>query len=320
MLDAHQMNVFLVAAQTLNFSEAARRLNMSQPSVSQHIQTLESRFGCDLFKRKGRHLTLTDEGEALLPLTRQMVNMSINIEETMASLHGSVHGHLVIGCCTTAGRFLLPKLLAKFRVAHPHVQVTCHVTDQETAMRMLSEGKLHLAVASDRDVAKDAEYIRFLTDPVVLVVPPDHPWAKRGVIEPEDLREVDFIFREEGSGTRLAVAQALPEVGISVDELNIIMTLGTSSSIAMAVAEGVGVAFLTKLAVEGRLERGELAQVQVKGLMMVQEVWLGRNLHQPTTQAQGAFWEFVCDPGNEILVDLRWPASVLNAKSTEAVG
>jgi hypothetical protein len=53
---------------------------------------------------------------------------------------------------------------------------------------------------------------------------------------------------------------------------------------------------------------------------MAQEVWLGRNLHQPATQAQGAFWEFVCDPGNEILVDLRWPASVLNAKSTEAVG
>ncbi len=319
MLDAHRMNVFLVAAQTLNFSEAALRLNMSQPSVSPHIQALESHFGCYLFIRKGRHLTLSDEGEALLPLTRQMVNMSITIEETMASLHGSIHGHLVIGCCTTAGRFLLPKLLAKFRVAHPHVQVTCHVTDQETAMRMLSEGKLHLAVASDRDVAKDAEFIRFLTDPVILVVPPDHPWAKRGEIEPEDLCEAEFISREEGSGTHLAVAQALPEVGISVDELNIIMTLGTSSSIAMAVSEGVGVAFLTKLAVEDRLERGELAEVQVKGLMMAQEVWLGRYLHQPATQAQGAFWDFVCDPGNEILADLRWPANIVNANNTEAV-
>lgn len=186
-------------------------------------------------------------------------------------------------------------------------------------MRMLSEGKLHLAVASDRDVAKDAEFIRFLTDPVILVVPPDHPWAKRGEIEPEDLCEAEFISREEGSGTHLAVAQALPEVGISVDELNIIMTLGTSSSIAMAVSEGVGVAFLTKLAVEDRLERGELAEVQVKGLMMAQEVWLGRYLHQPATQAQGAFWDFVCDPGNEILADLRWPANIVNANNTEAV-
>ena len=149
--------------------------------------------------------------------------------------------------------------------------------------------------------------------------PPAHPWAKRDLIEPEDLLEAEFVFREEGSGTRLAVAQALPEVGISIDELNIIMTLGTSSSIAMAVSEGVGVAFLTKLAVEGRLERRELAEVQVKGLMMAQEVWLGRYLHQPATQAQGAFWEFVCDPENEILAELRWPASVLHANSDEVV-
>ena len=97
------------------------------------------------------------------------------------------------------------------------------------------------------------------------------------------------------------------------------MTLGTSSSIAMAVSEGVGVAFLTKLAVEGRLERRELAEVQVKGLMMAQEVWLGRYLHQPATQAQGAFWEFVCDLENEILADLRWLASVLHANSDEVV-
>ena len=319
MLDAHQMNVFLVAAQTLNFSEAARRLNMSQPSVSQHIQALENRFGCALVLRKGRHLTLTDAGEALLPLTRQMVNLSINIEETMASLHGSVHGHLVIGCCTTAGRFLLPRLLAKFREDNPNVQVTCHVTDQETAMRRLSEGKLHLAVASDRDIAKDAEFIRFLTDPVILVVHPSHPWASRGVIEPEELREAKFISREEGSGTQQAVAQALPEVGLSIDELNTIMILGTSSSIAMAVTEGVGVAFLTKLAVEGGLERGELVEVEVRGLDMVQEVWLGRYVHQPATQAQGAFWEFVCDPGNEILVDIRMndlPRGVLDTVET----
>ena len=78
-------------------------------------------------------------------------------------------------------------------------------------------------------------------------------------------------------------------------------------------------ALLTKLIVEGRLVRGELADVQVKGLMMAQEVWLGRYLHQPATQAQGAFWNFVCDPENEIFVDLRRPASVVNANCTGAV-
>jgi DNA-binding transcriptional LysR family regulator len=305
MIDAHQMNVFMVAAQELNFSAAARRLNMTQPSVSQHIQTLEQRFKCRLFERKGRHLSLTSAGETLLPLAQRMVNLSIHIEETMASLQGQVHGHLIIGCCTTAGRFLLPKLLARFRERYPNVSVTCYVTDQRTACAMLVEGRLHLTVASDRQVSKDMEYLRFVVDPVVLVVWPDHPWAERKSIEPQALLEAEFVAREENSGTMMAVANALPEVGLSIDQLSINMVLGSSSSVALAVQERIGVAFLTRLAVQQALERGDLVQVEVKGLEMWQEVWIGRNVHQPATQAQSAFWEFIVDPANEILKNLR---------------
>ena len=97
MLDAHQLNVFLVAAETLNFTLAARRLHMSQPSVSQHIQSLEQYFDQSLFIRSGRTLQLTDAGEALVPLAQDMVNRSIRIEETIKSLQDEVYGHLLVG-------------------------------------------------------------------------------------------------------------------------------------------------------------------------------------------------------------------------------
>ncbi|MCI0398891.1 MAG: LysR family transcriptional regulator, partial [Chloroflexi bacterium] len=82
MLDAHQMNVFLQAAKTLNFTQAARQLHMTQPSVSQHIQALEQYFNAPLFVRAGRHLTLTDAGAILMPLAQEMVLLSQQIEET----------------------------------------------------------------------------------------------------------------------------------------------------------------------------------------------------------------------------------------------
>jgi DNA-binding transcriptional LysR family regulator len=305
MLDAHQLNVFQVAAQALNFSEAARRLHMSQPSVSQHIQSLEQRFGTQLFERKGRHLTLTEAGETLLPLAREMVNRSIHIEETMASLRGDVYGHLTIACCTTAGRFLLPKLLARFREIYPHVQVTCHVTDQETGLGLLCDGKLHIAVASDREAAQYLEYRRFITDPVILVVNPSHPWANRREIEPEELLEVEFISREMSSGTTKAVSEGLANLGMSFDQLKTVMVLGTSQAISMAVQEGVGVAFITRLAVESALNRGDLVQIAVRGLELTQEVWVGKNGYFPSTQAQSAFWNFVNDPENVVLKSLR---------------
>jgi len=304
MLDAHQMNIFLIAAQTLNFSEAARRLHMTQPSVSQHIQSLEQQMGVQLFNRSGRHLSLTEAGEALFPNAREFVKQSQHIEEMMASLHGEVFGHLQFGCSTTAGKYILPKLLAGFRRLHPNVQITCHVQDSQTTLQMLIEGKVHLVLSHEQVAFKDIEFRKFMDDPILLVVYPNHPWAERGVIQTEELLDGEFILREEGSGTREVVAKALPEVGISLDQISKIMVIGNSEAISLAVQEGIGVAFLSHLVVTSPLARGDLKLVRIPKLKLSQEIWIGRNIHQTATQAQAAFWEFIHEPDNELVNSL----------------
>ena len=185
MLDVHQLNVFLAAAETLNFTRAAQQLHMTQPSVSQHIQGLERHFDLPLFIRNGRYLELTDAGLALLPLAREAVTLSIQIDETMESLKGNIYGHLVVGCSTTPGKYILPHLLARFHNLYPLVTVTCRVSPQTHALRDLEEGQVHFALFSvNHDNIADIEAISFLCDPIVLIVPLDHPWATRGEIEP----------------------------------------------------------------------------------------------------------------------------------------
>ncbi len=300
MLDAHQLNVFLVAAQTLNFSEAARRLSMTQPCVSQHIQSLERRFETQLFERKGRHLSLTAAGQALLPMARRLVNESINIQETMASLRGEVFGHLAIGCASSTARSLLPRILAGFHAQHPNVQVTCRMTDLRTALDLLSEAKLHLAFTSDRDLRKELDYVYMSADRVVLVVPPDHPWAAQDWIEPHELRQARFIFREPTCGTCKAVAEALAKVGLNYDQLDTVMTLCTAQAVALAVRGGVGVAFVSRIVVEPDLAEGALVEVRVRGLEVLKDLWIVRNTHQPPTRAQAAFWDFATDLENRM--------------------
>lgn len=293
MLDAHQLNVFLIAAETLNFTEAAQRLHMSQPSVSQHIQSLEQQFGLTLFNRAGRHLELTDAGVTLLPLAREMVGRSVQIKETMESLKGDVYGHLLVGCSTTPGKYVLPQLLAEFHRHHPRVRVTCQVAPQKTALQMLCDGEVHFALASEYQVScKDVEFRRFMTDPVILLCPLDHPWATRPFIEPEELRDVDFIVREESSGTRNAVRTALETQGIAEDELNVLLTLGSSEAIAIAVQEGIGVGFVSSM-VYTRLVEDRVATVSIRGVEIEREIYLGRNLRIPASAAQAAFWSFV---------------------------
>lgn len=293
MLDAHQLNVFLIAAETLNFTEAAQRLHMSQPSVSQHIQSLEQQFGLTLFNRAGRHLELTDAGVTLLPLAREMVGRSVQIKETMESLKGDVYGHLLVGCSTTPGKYVLPQLLAEFHRHHPRVRVTCQVAPQKTTLQMLCDGEVHFALASEYQVScKDVEFRRFMTDPVILLCPLEHPWATRSFIEPEELRDVDFIVREENSGTRNAVRVALETRGIAEDELNVLLTLGSSEAIAIAVQEGIGVGFVSSM-VYTRLVENRVATVLIGGVEIEREIYIGRNTRIPASAAQSAFWSFI---------------------------
>lgn len=300
MLDIHQLNVFLVAAESLNFTQAARRLHMTQPSVSQHIQGLEAYFDRPLFLRNGRNLELTEAGLTLLPLARQAVELSQQIEETMESLKGEVYGHLMVGCSTTPGKYILPQILARFHRNYPRVRVTCQVSPQTEALRMLVDGQVNFALYSvNRETYVDIETLPFMCDPIVLIAPLNHPWATRGEIEPSDLLEADMIMRESTSGTYEAVRTELGRLGISANDLRILITLGNAEAIALAVQEGIGVGFLSKMVVD-RLCAEKVAVVRVRGLEICREIFIARNIRRPATGAQNAFWNFLNSHENKV--------------------
>jgi DNA-binding transcriptional LysR family regulator len=293
MLDAHQLNVFLVAAETLNFTRAAKRLHMSQPGVSQHIQALERHLNTGLFIRSNRNLQLTDAGLALVPLAQDMVKQATLIEETMASLDGTVYGHLMVGCSTTPGKYVLPQLLASFHRKFPRVKVTCQVTPQSLAIDRLCEGQVHFALTSfAQESTRDAEFRRFMRDPVVLIAPKDHPWAVVGEIDPQELYDVDFIMRESESGTYNTVCEALSQVGVPIDQLNTLMTLGNSEAITLSVQEGLGVGFVSQIVVT-KLGPENVTLIKVRGLEIYRVIHIGRHIRRPATTAQDAFWEFI---------------------------
>lgn len=300
MLNIHELQVFLAAAETENFSEAGRRLNVSQPAVSMQIRALETRLGMDLFHRSGRHITLTEAGHALIPMSRELVDKAIQIEETMASMQGDVVGLLKLGCSTTAGKYVLPKLLSGLRDHHPQVEVVCHVTGREAALQKLREGEVHIALTSLREPYKDIEYRSFLTDHIVLIVPPDHPWAHTNhVIQPADLETQTFILREEGSGSLEALKEGLSWHEMSLDHLNTVMVLGNSEAIRMAVQEGIGIAFVSTMVAAEAAHNGVISIVDVEGLNLTKTLYMARHTGRPATRSQSAFWDFAFAPENE---------------------
>ncbi len=303
MLDIYELQIFLAAAESGSFSEAGRRLQLSQPAVSMQIRSLEKRLGVELFGRAGRHIRLTETGEALIPMARDLVNRAIQVEETIASLQGEVTGLLRLSCSTTAGKYVLPRLIGGFVEHYPQVQVTCDVDSRRTSVNKLLEGSTQLAITSLREPYRELEYRPFIVDPVVLIVPPHHPWATRDAISVDELIQGRFVIREITSGAQQAVIEALAEHDFNFNDLHTVMTLGNSEAIQLAVAEGIGVAFVSLRAADAGIRYGRVARVAVRGLSISQQLYLVRHTGRAASSAQNAFWEYVYLPENQAILN-----------------
>lgn len=297
MLDIHKLNIFLVAAETLNFTHAATQLNMTQPSISQHIQALESQLKTPLFYRTGRHLELTDAGNTLIPLAREAVRLSIQIDETIKSLDGDVHGQLFVGCSTTPGKYILPNLLARFHRIHPQVAVTCKVVSEKESMRLLKDGSVHISLSSKQDLFNpDTESHTISRDRILLIAPNDHMWAKMAEISINDLFNADFILREEDSGTYQAIDEALRSRNYSILQLRNILTLGSSEAIALAIREGLGVGFISEAVVK-ILGDEKISTIKIDGLEISRNIYISRLCSKNQTLALSEFWNFLISNG-----------------------
>ena len=302
MLALHELHVFLTAGETENFSEAARQLHLTQPAVSMQIRALEKKLHVDLFHRSGRSLALTEQGKALMPLARDVINRAIQIQEELESLKGEVVGHLRLGCSTATGKYILPHLVARFRCRHPKVQITIYNQSRRTVLNQLDDGSVQLAVVSTQPAGSDLAYRHFFTDHVVLIAPTGHAWAEQDIISPEELLDAPFILREAQSGTRQEVEAALAEIGISLNDLEVVMEIGNSEAISMAVEEGIGAAFVSRTVARRGIELGKIKEVRVAGLSLKREVFIAYSRRHPATRAQTEFWDFVQEPESERLL------------------
>jgi len=293
MLSIDDLVVFVEAADCNNFSKAGRKLHLTQPAVSQKISGLEDRFGVKLFNRHGRTMCLTEAGQVLEPLAKEVIGLARRLDETMVSLQGEVVGEMTVGCSTASGKYLLPGLIALFRQQFPLVRINVEVTSRRNVLDKLSVGDVALGVSSKKIEGRDLEYKQLFTDDVILIVPADHPWADYPQIYPDDLLDEPIILREEAAGTREVFLDALRAHDIYPEMLNVAMELGNAEAIEMAVEEGIGIAFISRLAAMRGLELGNIAEVHVAGMDLERTIFMVRNTIVAPTRAQLNFWDFV---------------------------
>ncbi|MBX3084786.1 MAG: LysR family transcriptional regulator [Anaerolineae bacterium] len=295
MLTLQELEVFLAAAEYKNFSEAGRQLHVSQSAVSQTIQKIESHYGTKLFLRTGHSMELSGAGELLMALAKELLANATRLEETMAAMHASIAGKINIGCSTTSGKYLLPRLIADFREQYSQVRLDVYVGGRESVIHKVIEGTYNFGVSSKLIEHPELEYVRFFTDEIALIAPADHPWAKYRRVLPDDLLDTPLILREKGSGTSEVLFEGLRLNDIVPEMLNVVMILGNTEAIILAVEEKIGVAFVSRLAAQRSLESGRCIEIEVEGLTLKRDLFIARSRHYPADRSQIKFWQFLKD-------------------------
>jgi LysR family transcriptional regulator, transcriptional activator of the cysJI operon len=265
MLD-YRLHVFRTVAELKSISAAARKLNISQPAVTQHIKRLEEEFSSQLILRSPSGISLTETGYVLLDHALRVADLHEEVAQKLGVFQGRLSGQLRLGASTTITQYYLPPLLAAFLRAHPDVHLSFLGGNTEEIIGALLSHRIDLGLVEGLCRRRDLKAKDFYEDEIVCVAAKGHPATRTKTLIAGALADYPIIQREAGSGTREYAERALRRAGVKVERLRVVAEVPSSEAIKGILEAGLGLSFLSRLSVREELESGDLCEVKIRGV------------------------------------------------------
>jgi len=290
-MNLNQLKVFCEVVERRGFTRAAEALYLTQPAVSRQVQELERHYGVELFEQIGKRIYPTEAGNTLYSFAKQIFDTLDDLEDEINQLKGLKAGHMRIAASATAGTYLLPPLLGKFKRKYPGVEVTLEIHNSQQVEQMLME-QHHLDLGvTERPVLEPALYSEpFDTDELVVIVSPDHPAASKDELKAQDLEKEKFIMREQGSGTRTLLDEEFARLNLRIRP---IMELGSTAAVKQAVAAGLGISIVSSRSIRLEAAAGLLKLLRCPELHLVREIRFVHHKDKRLSRAATAFLQIL---------------------------
>lgn len=243
-----KLEAFILVIEKKSFSEAAIALKSSQPATSLKIKSLEEELGLDLLDRGSSGIQPTAAGKLVYQASKEMVQRWRKLEDDLRVFENTLTGTLTIGASTIPGTYLVPSWVKKFRSLYPNVAVTIEISDSKETLKKLQNQLVDVSITGLPSDSKDLSYKQVSYDALVLIAPYHHPLGLSNEPTFEQIKQFDFVIREEGSGTRKVMEDYLSIHSHSLADLNSVVSIGSTEAVIAAVEAGLGISFVSKLA------------------------------------------------------------------------
>ena len=292
-MDLRRLEVFAKVAELRSFSRAAEALGLTQPTVSEHVRALEDELGVALLDRLGRGAAPTRAGSLLLGYARRMLALAREARQALDQFQGRLSGELIVGGSTIPGEYLLPALIGRFKTLYPDISVCLLIGSSRQVTEWIEDGRAEVGIVGAPPSPKSLVARELQADELVLVVPPAHAWAGKTEVMLAELKAEPLLVRERGSGSREALERALGEVNAALSGFRIVGEIGSTQAIKQAVRAGVGLALVSKRAVEDECRANLLHCLKVKDLRVSRAFYLVTHRDRSRSPLAQAFVELV---------------------------
>ncbi len=286
MLNFNQLRAFHYAAKNLSVTQAAHDLCITQPAVTAQLKALEGLIELKLFKKQGRKIYLTIEGQAIYAYTQKIFDLEKEIEDLIEETRQLKRGILRIGTTKTYARYFMPLMMTRFHKAFPNIRIHLNEGSSLDMINSLSEFKNEMALVAKAAENHNVTFVPFSKEELVVILSPQHRLVAQETVAFWELAREPFIMKEAGSGTRKMVDNLFARHGC---DPNVLMETGNNEFIKQLVARGEGISLLVRACVEMNLKEGDLATVRVSDERLYLDVSLAYLKSQPLSRPAQAF-------------------------------
>ncbi|WP_273277166.1 LysR family transcriptional regulator [Maribacter polysiphoniae] len=259
-----KLRIFKIVATHLSFTKAAEQLFISQPAVSKAIRNLEDEYRTTLFLRKRNSIALTSEGKAFLVYTNKILEIHDEMEQRFLHQKEQFPDIINFGVSTTLANYIIPKVIAKFRVQFPKTNFNITSGNSDDITTLILNQELNFGITEGKNTNRKLHFTQFIKDEIVLVTHATNNAFKKGSINMETLQEIPMVVREMGSGTREIVFEYLSRNNIK--KLNTVVTLNSTEAIKNYLFHSDNYAFISINAITDELMNNKLKIINVKDL------------------------------------------------------
>lgn len=259
MLD--EFRTFIAVAEQKSFTQAAKLVNLSQPTVSSQIKRLEAHFGATLIDRsdKAKEISLTENGTLVYRLARQILSALEQTEAAIAAEEGADGISLKIGASLTVGNYYLPSIISRFTAKYRHVRLEISINNTADICRLLHAGRLDIGLIEGKQSYYAFKRVNFSSDHMLLVG--SRELGEAANMDAKALREQVWITREQGSGTYEYMRQYLAENQIVPKDT---VTFSSNYAIKEALLNNVGITLISEYVVADELKSGAIIRLPMQ--------------------------------------------------------